>query len=264
LKTIKIPIYQVDAFTNQPLQGNPAAVCPLDDWLPTDTMQAIAQENNLSETAFFVPLTPECFHLRWFTPEHEIDLCGHATLAAAFTLFNCLHYHNDSITFTTASGNLGVKKCGSYLQLDLPQRLAKFCEILPGLASSLNLPIVETLQYNDKYVVITDDVQALRELTPDFELLGKYAFNSLLISTRDTKFDCVSRYFNPKKSIKEDPVTGSAHCILAPYWAKQLNKNKLHAYQASARGGELFCEVTQERVLISGEAALYLQGEIYW
>ena len=260
---MKYALYQVDAFTNKPFAGNPAAVCPLDTWLADETMQAIAQENNLSETAFFVPVAQDRFHLRWFTPDYEIDLCGHATLASAFTLFHCLNYQYETVNFVTLSGELQVRKTNDGLQMDFPARIAVACDPLPNLDKTLNLSIKETLCYGDKYIVITDDNEKLRHLKPNFTALAQYDFESIIISSKDKHYDFISRYFNARETIKEDPVTGSAHCILAPYWAQQLNKNQLHAYQASPRGGELHCEVVADRILISGEAVLYLKGEIY-
>ena len=259
---MKLSIYQVDAFATQVFQGNPAAICPLESWLPDDTMQNIAKENNLAETAFFVPLQDHTFHLRWFTPDREVDLCGHATLATAFVIFDCLNFKANKIMFDTLSGALHVTRKENLLTMDFPLRQATTCANFPELDKILNMKIEATLQFGKKYVVVVNDPNAIKTLKPDFAALSRYDIEALILTAKDSKYDFTSRYLKPHSTLKEDPVTGSAHCILAPYWQTQLNKNKFHAYQASPRGGEMWCEIKDERVFLSGNAVLYLKGEI--
>ncbi|MSP53894.1 MAG: PhzF family phenazine biosynthesis protein [Gammaproteobacteria bacterium] len=259
---MKLDIYQVDAFATQVFQGNPAAICPLGSWLPDVTMQNIAKENNLAETAFFVPLQDNTFHLRWFTPDREVDLCGHATLATAFTLFNCLNFKGEKITFDTLSGPLHITRKEKLLTMDFPLREATPCANFPDLDKILNMNVEATLQCGKKYVVVVNDPLALKNLKPDFAALSRYDVEALILTAKDTQYDFVSRYLKPHATLKEDPVTGSAHCILAPYWGSRLHKTSFHAYQASPRGGEMWCDIKNDRVFISGHAVLYLKGEI--
>ena len=260
---MKLDLYQVDAFATEVFQGNPAAICPLDSWLPDATMQKIAQENNLSETAFFVPMEDDVFHLRWFTPDREVDLCGHATLATAYTIFNCLNFKGKQITFETLSGALYITRQENLLTMDFPLRAATPCANFPDIDKILNMQCEATLQFGKKYVVVVNDPLAVKNLKPDFAALSRYDLEALILTAKDTKYDFVSRYLKPHATLKEDPVTGSAHCILAPYWETQLNKNKFHAFQVSPRGGEIWCEIKGDRVFLSGQAILYLKGEIY-
>lgn len=258
-----IPIYQADAFTDQLFGGNPAAICPLDEWLSDEVMQKIAVENNLAETAFFVK-TKEGYKLRWFTPEYEIDLCGHATLASAHILFTELGYQDDTIHFETVkSGTLTVKRDGDRYIMDFPSRPPIPIEEPNGLVEALGgIPPKAILRSRDFFVVYESELD-VREMSPDFFALSKLDTVGIIVTAPGDNVDFVSRFFAPGAGIPEDPVTGSAHCNLIPYWAKQLGKDQLHAYQISARKGELWCTLQDERVLMSGKAVTYLKGEIY-
>lgn len=258
-----LPIYQADAFTNQLFGGNPAAVCPLTKWLPDETMQKIALENNLAETAFFVK-TDEGFHLRWFTPELEIDLCGHATLATSHIIFTEMGYDKDVIHFTTQqAGTLIVTRQGDKYTLDFPSRPPYDCEIPAGLVEALGgkTPL-HALRSRD-YFLVYENEDDIVNMVPDHAFLAKIDAIGVIVTSRGKEVDFVSRFFAPAASVPEDPVTGSAHCNLIPYWAEQLGKNELQAYQLSARKGELWCEFKGDRVLMSGNAVTYLKGEIY-
>ncbi len=258
-----IPIYQADAFTNQLFGGNPAAVCPLAEWLPDETMQKIAIENNLAETAFFVK-TPTGYHLRWFTPEYEIDLCGHATLATAHIIFTELGYTGDTILFDTQkAGKLKVTKDGNFYTLDFPSRPPYPAEMPAGLLEGLNHKMpVHVLRSRD-YFLVYDNEQDIIDMQPNHFLLSKIDAVGIIITAPGKNVDFVSRFFAPAAGVPEDPVTGSAHCNLIPYWAEKLGKTQMHAYQLSSRKGELWCEHKGDRVLMSGEAVTYLKGEIY-
>ena len=257
-----ISIYQADAFTDKLFGGNPAAICPLDEWLPDEVMQQIAVENNLAETAFFVK-TEGGYKLRWFTPEYEIDLCGHATLASAHILFTELGYTGESIHFETVkAGTLHVKRDGDKYSMDFPSRPPIHIEPPIGLLEALSeKKPVEILRSRD-YFVVYESEDDIVEIAPDFFALSKMDTVGVIVTAPGKNSDFVSRFFAPGAGIPEDPVTGSAHCNLIPYWAKKLSKDKLHAYQLSARKGELWCEQKGERVLISGKAVTYLKGEI--
>ncbi|HEY4327862.1 MAG TPA: PhzF family phenazine biosynthesis protein [Mucilaginibacter sp.] len=258
-----IPIYQADAFTDKLFGGNPAAICPLNEWLPDEIMQKIAIENNLAETAFFVK-NKAGYKLRWFTPEYEIDLCGHATLASAHILFTELGHHSDTIDFETVkAGTLHVKKHNDKYTMDFPSRSAIPIELPIGLAAALSeKQPLEVLRSRD-YLLVYESEDDILDISPDFFALSKMDTVGVIVTARGKKADFVSRFFAPGAGIPEDPVTGSAHCNLIPYWAAKLGKNKLHALQLSARGGELWCELKGERVLISGKATTYLKGEIF-
>lgn len=258
-----ITIYQADAFTDQLFGGNPAAVCPLQEWLPEEIMQQIAAENNLAETAFFVPKGHE-FELRWFTPTSEIDLCGHATLAAAHILFTHLGYQADSINFhSLKSGILTVSKEESVYTLNFPSQMPVACETPAGLIEALGGKApVEILRSRD-YFLVYDTEEYIKSITPDFNALSKIETVCVIVTARGNTCDFVSRVFAPAIGILEDPVTGSAHCNLIPYWAGKLQKTKLYAFQVSSRKGELWCELKGDRVLISGKVVTYLKGEIY-
>ncbi|WP_342647663.1 PhzF family phenazine biosynthesis protein [Mucilaginibacter sp. CSA2-8R] len=258
-----IPIYQADAFTNQLFGGNPAAVCPLAEWLPDETMQKIAIENNLAETAFFVKTTSG-YHLRWFTPEYEIDLCGHATLATAHIIFTELGYTEEAIHFETQkAGTLKVTKNGNLYTLDFPSRPPYPAEMPEGLLEGLeNKMPVHVLRSRD-YFLVYENEQDIIDMQPNHFLLSKVDAVGIIITAPGKDVDFVSRFFAPAAGVPEDPVTGSAHCNLIPYWAEKLGKTHLHAYQLSARKGELWCEHKGDRVLMSGEAVTYLKGEIY-
>lgn len=260
---MKLPIYQADAFTDQLFGGNPAAIVPLKEWLPVPEMQKIAAENNLAETAFFVP-QGENFELRWFTPELEIDLCGHATLATAHILFTELNYSKDTIHFhTLKAGTLTVTRKDELYVLDFPARPAIACEIPSGLLAAIGgKPPIEVLSSRDHMLVYETEADVLA-LKPDFAALAKIDLMGIIVTAKGDHCDFVSRFFIPAAGINEDPVTGSAHCNLIPYWANKLGKNELHAFQVSHRRGELWCELKGDRVLMAGKAVTYLKGEIY-
>jgi PhzF family phenazine biosynthesis protein len=257
---MRIPIYQVDAFSSSVFSGNPAAVCPLSEWLPSETLQAIAAENNLAETAFFVRDNGR-FALKWFTPVCEVDLCGHATLASAHVLFHELNEPGDTIRFETKSGELTVRRAGDHLALDFPSRPPGPTEVHPDLLRALGGKPLEVLAARD-YMVRYASQAELAALRPDFGLLAGVDKFAVIATAPGDECDFVSRFFAPAKGIPEDPVTGSAHCTLIPYWAKQLDKTELKARQISKRGGELFCKLNGDRVKISGHAVLFLRGEI--
>jgi len=259
-----IPIYQADAFTDQLFGGNPAAICPLTEWLPAETMQKIAAENNLAETAYFVK-QDDGYGLRWFTPEYEIDLCGHATLATAHILFTELAYSGASINFyTQKAGILVVTKHGDKYTLDFPSRPPQAAVAPAELIAALGGKTpVEVLKSRD-YFLVYETEQDIRDIKPDFNLLATVGNTvGIIVTAVGDEADFVSRFFAPGAGINEDPVTGSAHCNLIPYWAEKLGKDKLHAYQISSRKGELWCENNGERVLMAGKAVTYLKGEIY-
>lgn len=257
---MKIKQYQVDAFATRAFEGNPAAVCPLEGWLEDGLLQAIAEENNLSETAFFVP-SEKGFELRWFTPIKEVDLCGHATLAAAHVIFETLGYAKQVITFETRSGDLFVERKGKRLEMDFPASPPTPRE-LPGiLAEGLGKRPIEVLAADD-YLAVFDDEATIRAITPNQALLSQLDLRGVIITAPGSDVDFVSRFFAPKFGIPEDPVTGSAHCELAPYWAKKLDKRILSAKQLSKRGGHIVCEVKTNRVLLSGCAVTFMEAEI--
>ncbi|MBC7743946.1 MAG: PhzF family phenazine biosynthesis protein [Flavobacterium sp.] len=258
-----IPIYQADAFTDQLFGGNPAAICPLKSWLPDAQMQKIASENNLAETAFFIPQGKD-FEIRWFTPELEIDLCGHATLATAHIIFTQMNYIGDVINFNTlTAGCLTVTRSGNLYTLDFPSRIAEPCQMPAGLIEALGRTQPKEVLRSRDFMLVYHTETEIRSLKPDFVALSKIDALGVIVTAPGDSCDFVSRFFAPAAGISEDPVTGSAHCNLIPYWADKLNKNKLHAYQVSARLGELWCELKGDRVLMSGKAVTYLKGEIY-
>ena len=256
----KIKIYQIDAFANRVFAGNPAAVCPLDRWIDDGLMQAIAQENNLSETAFFVPLD-KGYHIRWFTPVEEVDLCGHATLASAYAIFTYIDSSKNEVTFQSRSGPLTVGKRGDLLAMDFPAQPPSSCDPPSALIQALSAKPAEVLGSEDYFVVFPSE-QDVRRLNPDMGLLMKIGLRGVIVTAPGKEADFVSRFFDPKQGVNEDPVTGSAHCALVPYWAKKLGKKDLLAHQVSKRGGELFCKDQGDRVIISGRAVSYLQGVI--
>ena len=258
-----IPIYQVDAFTDHLFGGNPAAVCPLNQWMPAPEMQKIAAENNLAETAFFIPQGDD-FSLRWFTPELEIDLCGHATLASAHIIFTQLGYAGDVIKFhTQKAGMLTVKRTEELYTLDFPARVAEKAEMPAGLREALGgNPPLEVLRSRD-YMLVYSSESEIKALKPDFNALSKIDALGIIVTAPGDNSDFVSRFFAPAAGINEDPVTGSAHCNLIPYWAEKLEKDELYAFQVSERLGELWCELRGDRVLMSGKAVTFLKGEIY-
>jgi len=257
---MRIKQYQVDAFATRAFEGNPAAVCPLESWPDDGLLQAIAEENNLSETAFFVP-SERGFTLRWFTPVKEVDLCGHATLAAAHVIFDILGYAKQAITFETRSGDLFVEKQGKRLEMDFPASPPTPCDLPEILAEGLGLRPIEILAAGD-YVAVFDNEATIRAITPNQTLLGQLDLRGVIVTAPGSDVDFVSRFFAPKFGVPEDPVTGSAHCTLAPYWADKLGKNILSAKQLSKRGGEILCKVNADRVLLSGCAVTFMVAEI--
>jgi PhzF family phenazine biosynthesis protein len=258
---MELPVFQVDAFvTGGVFSGNPAAICPLEAWLPDPVMQAIAAENNLSETAFFVR-EGNVFRLRWFTPACEVNLCGHATLAAAHVLFSELREPTEVIRFETQSGTLSVRRDGGRLVMDFPSRPPGPVDPCADLVPALGGQPVQILAARD-YLVRYRTAAEVRALTPNMEALKKIDRFAVIVTAPGTGCDFVSRFFAPAKGVPEDPVTGSAHCTLVPYWASELGKTSLHARQVSPRGGELFCKLADDRVELAGAAALYLRGRI--
>jgi len=261
MSATRVPIYQVDAFASHVFSGNPAAICPLEKWLPDEQMQAIAGENNLAETAFFVK-NGHGYDLRWFTPKVEVDLCGHATLASAFVIFNKLAPSEKSVEFHTKSGTLVVTRDGDLLSLDFPSRPPSACDVYPALAEALGGK-PETILAARDYLVVYSSEDEVRALSPSMDALMKVDRFAVIVTAPGKQVDFVSRFFAPSKGVPEDPVTGSAHCTLIPYWSKRLGKKKLHAYQVSPRGGELWCEDRGDRVTMSGKGVLFLEGSIY-
>jgi PhzF family phenazine biosynthesis protein len=259
---MRIPLYQIDAFADGPFTGNPAAVCPLESWLPDDVMQAIAAENNLSETAFFVP-EGEGYRLRWFTPATEVDLCGHATLASGFVVFSWLRPGRSSVTFQTQqAGSLTVARDGELLALDFPSRPPAPCAMSEKLVAALGRRPAALLAARD-YLAVYDSADDILALSPDFAALAALDRFAVIVTAPGTGgVDFVSRFFAPARGVDEDPVTGSSHCTLIPYWAQHLGKDRFEARQLSRRGGVLSCALHGDRVTIAGRAVLYLDGTI--
>jgi len=258
------PIYQIDAFTQEVFKGNPAAVCPLESWPADSWLQAVAAENNLSETAFFVR-KDDIFHLRWFTPRHEVDLCGHATLAAAFVIFTELGYRRTLIHFETRSGPLGVTQRDGLITMDFPVLGAEEDVKPPDpLLQGLGVKPESVYRVDDdpNWIAVFNSEDSIRRLSPDMSLLARLHPYGVVVTAPGSESDCVSRYFAPSYGIPEDPVTGSIHCALAPYWAERLGKTKIQARQSSERGGSLCCELKGNRVMISGHAVKYMEGAI--
>ena len=258
---MKLKLFQVDAFATRVFEGNPAAVCPLDAWLDDGVLQKIAQENNLSETAFLVK-AGEGFALRWFTPVGEVDLCGHATLAAAHVLFEKLGYNKPAIIFHTRSGDLQVNKTVTGLRMDFP--LVNSSKVKPPtpLLAGLNGMMPKQVLAGTDYLVVLENEEQVRNLNPDFYQWQQLDLRGVIVTSIGTKADFVSRCFYPKLGVNEDPVTGSAHCQLTPYWSEVLSASQFSAQQISNRGGTLKCELKDGRVLISGGCVEYLVGEI--
>ncbi len=258
---MRIPFYQIDAFTSSLFSGNPAGVCPLQAWLPAYLMQKIAAENNLAETAFFIP-KDENFEIRWFTPEVEVSLCGHATLSAAHVLYKHLDYPNKPIEFQSKSGILTVFREGDKITLDFP---ADFCDPIipdPAMIEAIGKEPVVSYKGKTDFLLIYSSEEEIRQLKPDFSKLYKVDARGIIVSARGDTADFVSRFFAPKVGINEDPVTGSAHTTLTPYWSRELVKNEMKAMQLSKRGGELWLKMKGNRVEISGNSVTYLEGEI--
>lgn len=259
---MNLTIYQVDAFTKAVFKGNPAAVVPLESWLDADLMQKIALENNLAETAFFVK-NGHVYEIRWFTPTFEIDLCGHATLASAFVIFEILKAETNSIKFHShKSGALSVEKKDGLLILDFPSRPVSKTEIPDGLIEAIGKEPKEIFKARD-YFLVYENENEVAEIAPNFTKLLEIDAHGFIVTAKGENSDFVSRFFAPEVGVFEDPVTGSAHCNLIPFWAERLGKNEMFAKQISSRGGELFCKLEGDRVKIGGSAVLYLKGEIY-
>ena len=262
---MQISIFQIDAFTDVLFGGNPAAVCPLEYWLDDHILQQIAAENNLAETAFFVKESADQFHLRWFTPEIEMDLCGHATLASAYVLFEELGYSNSRIEFKTRSGVLHVEKENDLFVLDFPSRPPKRVTLPKSIKDGFNTLPIEVWKSRD-YVLVYEREEDVKKIQPNIGILNEVNIDpgGIIVTARSSQVgvDFVSRFFTPQASIFEDPVTGSAHCTLTPFWSSRLQKKTLRAVQLSERRGELFCELQDHRVIIKGRAVKYLQGTI--
>jgi len=266
IKVMRVPLFHVDAFTCRAFSGNPAAVCLLDGWLDDESLRKVAAENNLSETAFLVSRS-DGYDLRWFTPLREVKLCGHATLASAFVVLCLLRPELDTVRFETRlSGALTVRKDGEMFCMDFPAMHAKVCADPPNLlVSALGSGPQPTgvLEVNDTYILIYNRESSIQEMQPDFARLEQLHPFTAAITAPGDKVDFVSRYFKPSYGMPEDPVTGSVHCALAPYWSERLGKLQLHARQLSQRGGEMWCEVAGSRVILKGNAVLTLQGTLF-
>lgn len=256
---MRLHLYQVDAFASRTFEGNPAAVCPLESWLDDTMLQSIAAENNLSETAFVVR-EGDGYQLRWFTPAVEVDLCGHATLATAWVLANVLCDNADVFRFQTRSGELRVRSLeGGAMEMDFPARPPRPCDTPNELLAGLGLEHAEVLE-SDDYIVVVPDERTVADLHPDFELLRGLPNRGVAVTAPGRRFDFVSRWFGPNVGVNEDPVTGSAHTALAPFWAKRIDRAHLTAQQGGARIGQIECKVQGDRVLLIGRVAPYLEG----
>lgn len=257
---MNLTIYQIDVFSDKLFSGNPAAVIPLEQWLPDHAMQAIAEENNLSETVFFVPVD-EHFHIRWFTPNKEVKLCGHATLASAFVLFELLGYKKEQIIFDSLSGPLIVTSQNGVLTMDFPAQVPVRCDVPEALVNGLGAMPFECYK-NEDYFVVFDNEDDVLNIKPEHRYLEQLDLRGVIVTAPSVKQDFVARFFAPKFGIPEDPVTGSAYTQLTPYWSKRTGKTKLSARQVSQRGGQVFCELKGKRVFISGRAVKYMEGVI--
>jgi PhzF family phenazine biosynthesis protein len=258
---MQLKIYQLDAFTDKVFGGNPAAIVPLTEWISDDLMQKIALENNLSETAFYV-LEGDKYHIRWFTPTVEVDLCGHATLATAYQIYHYEGFTKSIIEFSSKSGILKVEKQGDLLELDFPADKIQPSETPPAFIEGLGLAPKETFKGSSDYMLIFENEAQIKAFKPDLKKIASVNCRGIIVTAKGDEVDFVSRFFGPAAGVDEDPVTGSAHTTLTPYWAKVLNKTTLSARQISARGGELQCTLVGERVKIAGKVAPYLVGEI--
>ncbi len=254
--------YQVDAFTSKVFAGNPAAIVPLENWIDDELMQSIAMENNLSETAFFVKEN-SYYHIRWFTPVNEVDLCGHATLASSFVIFNFIEKESNNIKFISKSGELIVTKENDLISLDFPSNPPKKIDSFELIENAFQQKPVEVLQGGNYTLIIFDNENFIRNAKPNFELIKKIDPHGVIISSKGYNADFISRMFAPNEGIDEDPVTGSSHTVLVPYWTEKLGKKNFRALQLSKRGGELFCENLGNRVKISGKAVLYATGDLF-
>ena len=252
--------FLVDAFTDELFKGNQAGVCLLEEWLPDDVLQKIAFENNLSETAFVIKCESS-YDLRWFTPTVEVDLCGHATLASAFVIFNFVDICESVVRFKTKSGLLTVEKKDGLYEMDFPSRPPAPVELTPQMSDAIGIQALEAHLSRD-LILLLENEQQVQNLAPDFDKIFKLGHFAVVVTAKGDKADFVSRFFTPRGGVPEDPVTGSAHSSLIPFWAARLNKNKMVARQLSKRGGTLFCKNRGDRVKIAGHAVLFMQGEI--
>jgi PhzF family phenazine biosynthesis protein len=259
---MKLQIFQVDAFTDKVFGGNPAGVCPLDHWIPDEIMQGISMENALAETAFFIPAN-DGFEIRWFTPEFEMDLCGHATLATAHVLINHLNHPQPSIKFHSNSGDLVVTAEDKLLTLNFPSRKPVPSEVPQVILDAIQAKPLEVLKSRD-FVLVYENEEMIRGMKPQQSVMDQINIDpgGVIVTAPGNEVDFVSRFFTPQASIFEDPVTGSAHCSLIPYWSERLGRESMLALQLSPRVGKLFCKNAGDRVLISGEAVTYLEGYI--
>lgn len=258
---MRVPYYQVDAFTAKVFGGNPAGVCVLRNWIPDAVLQQVAAENNLAETAFFTPHADNTFHLRWFTPVLEMDLCGHATLATAFILFSELGWTERSIRFHTRSGWLKAERVGDVIELDFPSRMPVYCAPPEDLIRGLGHKPRQVLKSRD-FMAVFDSQAEVAALKPEMDLLSRLDCLGIIATAPGDDSDFVSRFFAPRAGVPEDPVTGSAHSSLIPFWAEKLGKKDLFARQISRRGGELFCRLVEDRVRIGGHSVIYSRGEL--
>ncbi len=256
-------LYQVDAFTDRLFHGNPAAVCPLEaEWLPDETMQKIAEENNLSETAFLVR-TADRYAIRWFTPKVEVDLCGHATLASAHVLFHHLGHPEDTVAFDSRSGVLTVRRKGDLLAMNFPADTLVPVPVSEELAACFQIPPIKAYRGRSDYLLVFKTEDEIRTLQPDLSRIRRMDARGLIVTARGSSVDFVSRFFAPQVGVDEDPVTGSAHTSLVPFWKEELGKTEFHALQVSSRGGEIFCRGLGDRVEIAGKAVTYFIGDIF-
>ena len=261
-RRMRTPIFKLDAFTTRRFSGNPAAVLPMVAFPSDEVMQAIAAENNLAETAFFVREGSD-YRLRWFTPTTEVPLCGHATLASAAVVMERLEPGRNKVVFHSASGPLTVNRLGTKYIMDFPVRRSEPVSTPPGLADALGVAPIEVFENAFNYLALLESAQIVRELAPDIAALARLDCDGIIVTAPgDEAYDFVSRYFAPAKGIPEDPVTGGAHCMLAPYWAERLGKTTFRAYQASPRGGEIVCRLAGERVELEGSCVFYLEGQV--
>lgn len=258
----KLSLYQVDAFAPSLFMGNPAAICPLSEWLTDHEMQSIAEENNLSETAFFVKNNNE-YHIRWFTPNEEVDLCGHATLASAYIIFEKLKHQGNQILFQSKSGQLRVYQEHHMLKMDFPALPYQKIELTDALRAALDLVPIEVYTSKFDVMCVLKNESDVEKANPDLTAIAALNYRGVILTALSTQSDIYSRCFYPGCSVSEDPVTGSAHCVIAPYWCRQLNKIRIHAKQGLKRQGELICELQGDRILLFGKCHLYLEGAIY-
>ncbi|MDP9082862.1 MAG: PhzF family phenazine biosynthesis protein [Pseudomonadota bacterium] len=259
---MRTPIFQIDAFTSRRFAGNPAAVMPLEAFLADAVMQSIAAENNLAETAFIVPDGRD-YRLRWFTPTSEVPLCGHATLASAAVVMERLEPGRSQVIFHSASGPLTVSRIDAGYIMDFPARYAEPISVPPGLSDALGVVPIEVVADTINYIALLESAQVVRDLAPDIVAIAHMDRSGVIVTAPgDGTYDFVSRYFAPAIGVPEDPATGSAHCGLAPYWAKRLNRTVFRAFQASQRGGEIICRLAGDRVELQGTVVFYMEGQV--